>query len=207
MSNRLNNFRYFFLSPIYDLALHWFYRPLVQRLIAAVNAEPGQQVLEIGVGTGISLPFYDARRKHVTAIDCSLPMLAAARRRAARTPGLHLSLEHAAAEDYLSQPGQFDQIVFCNCLSVMSQPAQVLATYYDRLSASGRIYLLNHFTPERGLLRQLDRVLSPVGAVLGFKNFFPLPNLLTARPMAHTRTMRGGYWRIVEISKSADARV
>lgn len=204
MSNRLNNFRYFLLAPVYDLALRWFYAPLVRRLIAAVNAQPGQQVLEIGVGTGISLPFYDAQRKHVTAIDCSLPMLASARRRAARSPELHLTLAHAAAEDFASQPGQFDQIVFCNCLSVMQQPAQVLASYYDRLPAGGRIYLLNHFTPERGLLRQLDKALSPVGAVLGFKNFFPLPNLLDAHTRQQTSTLLGGYWRIVEISKAAD---
>ena len=204
MSNRLNNFRYFLLAPVYDLALRWFYAPLVRRLIAAVNAQPGEQVLEIGVGTGISLPFYDAQRKHVTAIDCSLPMLASARRRAARSPQLQLTLAHAAAEDFASQPGQFNQIVFCNCLSVMQQPAQVLASYYDRLPAGGRIYLLNHFTPERGLLRQLDKALSPVGAVLGFKNFFPLPSLLNAQTMQQTSTLLGGYWRIVEISKAAD---
>jgi phosphatidylethanolamine/phosphatidyl-N-methylethanolamine N-methyltransferase len=202
MSNRLNNFRYFFLSRIYDLALHWFYRPLVRRLVAAVNEQPGQRVLEIGVGTGISLPFYDAQRKHVTAIDCSLPMLATARRRAARSPQLHLTLQHAAAEDYPSQPGEFDQIVFCNCLSVMKQPAQVLEAYYNLLPTGGRIYLLNHFTPERGLLRQFDRMLAPVGAVLGFKNFFPLPSLLNADTMHCTSTLRTGYWRIVEISKA-----
>lgn len=204
MSTRLNNFRYFLLSPIYDLALHWFYGPLVKRLITAVNDQPGQRVLEVGVGTGISLPFYDAQRKQVTAIDCSLPMLATARRRAASAPGLQLNLQHAAAEDYPSQPGQFDQIVFCNCLSVMKQPAQVLEAYYNLLPAGGRIYVLNHFTPERGLLRQLDKALAPVGAVLGFKNFFPLPNLLSAQTTPRVSTLRGGYWRIVEISKAAD---
>jgi phosphatidylethanolamine/phosphatidyl-N-methylethanolamine N-methyltransferase len=201
MSTKLNNFRYFFFTPIYDVALQWFYRPLVQQLIAAVNAQHGERVLEIGVGTGISLPYYNAQCKQVTAIDCSLPMLETARKKASRTPALRLSLEHAAAEDFESQAGQFDQIVFCNSLSVMQQPARVLAAYYELLPVGGSIYLLNHFTPESGILRQLDKLLTPVGTLLGFKNFFPLQHLIDSQNMVQISTLLHGYWRIVQITK------
>ena len=112
MSNQLNNLRYSLYARVYDRLLQRFYQPLVRQLVAAVNAQPGRRVLEVGVGTGISLPFYDAQRKHVTAIDCSAPMLEAARAKAAQFSDLPLTLEVASAEDYASRAAGFEQVVF-----------------------------------------------------------------------------------------------
>jgi phosphatidylethanolamine/phosphatidyl-N-methylethanolamine N-methyltransferase len=205
MSTRLNNLRYFLLSPIYDLALQWFYRPLVRQLVAAVNAGPGREVLEVGVGTGISLSFYDAHCKHVTAIDCSAPMLQAARAKAAHFPTLPLTLELASAEEYAGRAAAFGQVVFCSVLSVVSQPAQVLQAYYQALPAGGRLYLLNHFTPTHGPLRLADRLLSPLGNVLGFKNYFPLSALTDVLHQPEISTLKPGYWSIVQITKPQPA--
>ncbi|TGE29330.1 class I SAM-dependent methyltransferase [Hymenobacter metallicola] len=202
MSTRLNNLRYYFFSFIYDLALQWFYRPLVRRLIETVNAQPGEQVLEIGVGTGITIPFY-AGRKQVTGIDCSLPMLQLARKKAAQHPAVRIALEHAAAEDFSSAAARFGQVVFCNSLSVIDQPRQVLSTYYAGLPPGGSLYILNHFTAERGPLRQLDKLLTPVGRILGFQSFFPLQQLLTPDMQPGLSVVAGGYWRIVRITKPA----
>ncbi|MBH8568036.1 class I SAM-dependent methyltransferase [Microvirga sp. STS02] len=200
MSTQLSNFRYFFLARIYDAALLWFYQPLVRRLVAAVNAEAGDNVLEVGVGTGISLPYYDPR-KQVTAIDCSLPMLQRARKKAAEHPEVQVDLQHAAGEDFQHEAGRFEHVVFCNSLSVVESPGQLLNAYYASLRPGGHIYLLNHFTPERGPLRQLDRLLTPAGKLLGFKSFFPLSPLLAPDATVKIRHGRAGYWRIVHIQK------
>lgn len=200
MSTQLSNFRYFFLARIYDAALLWFYQPLVRRLVEAVNAEPGDQVLEVGVGTGISLPYY-APRKRVTAIDCSLPMLKLARKKAAEYPAVQVELQHAAGEDFQHEAGRFEHVVFCNSLSVVENPGALLSAYYASLRPGGHIYLLNHFTPERGPLRQLDRLLTPAGKLLGFKSFFPLSPLLAPDATVQIGPGRAGYWRIVHIQK------
>ncbi|KAA9338521.1 class I SAM-dependent methyltransferase [Hymenobacter busanensis] len=199
MSTASNNIRYFFFSLVYDRALQWFYRPLIARLIGEVNAQPAGQVLEIGVGTGLSLPFY--RQPHVTAIDCSAPMLSAARRKANALPDLQLELVHASAEDYSPQAHRYRHIVFCNTLSVVADPAAVFRAYYVALPAGGNIYILNHFTPERGVLRILDRLLKPLGNVLGFKSYFPLSSLVGPDALAQARTVLSGYWGIVHIQK------
>ncbi|MCB2408032.1 class I SAM-dependent methyltransferase [Hymenobacter lucidus] len=199
MSTRFNNVRYYFYSFIYDLALQWFYRPLVRRLIGAVNAQAGQRVLEIGVGTGITIPFYTGH-KHVTGIDCSLPMLNLARKKAAQHPAVRIALHHAAAEDYSTAAG-FEQVVFCNSLSVIDEPAQVLGAYYTGLPPGGSLYILNHFTAEHGPLRQLDKLLTPVGKTLGFRSFFPLLPLLSPEMRPGLTVLAGGYWRIVRITK------
>jgi phosphatidylethanolamine/phosphatidyl-N-methylethanolamine N-methyltransferase len=201
MSNRLNNLRYSLYARVYDRLLRRFYQPLVRQLVAAVNAQPGRRVLEVGVGTGISLPFYDAQRKHVTAIDCSAPMLEAARAKSAQFSGLSLTLEVASAEDYAGRAAGFEQVVFCSVLSVVSEPAQVLQAYYEALPPGGRLYLLNHFTPAHGPLRLADQLLTPVGKVLGFKNYFPLSALTAGLHRPEITTLKPGYWSIVQLTK------
>jgi len=205
MSTRLNNLRYFLFARVYDLALRRFYQPLVRQLVAAVNAQPGRRVLEVGVGTGISLPFYDAQRKHVTAIDCSAPMLQAAQAKATQFPTLPLALAEASAEEYASRAADFEQIVFCSVLSVVREPAQVLQAYYEALAPGSRLYLLNHFTPAQGPLRLADRLLTPIGKVLGFKNYFPLSALTAGLHRPEITTLKPGYWSIVQITKPQGA--
>ncbi|MDO7877280.1 class I SAM-dependent methyltransferase [Hymenobacter sp. ASUV-10] len=201
MSTRLNNLRYFLFARVYDLALRRFYQPLVRQLVAAVNAQPGRRVLEVGVGTGISLPFYNAQRKHVTAIDCSAPMLQAAREKSAQFTTLPLDLQEASAEDYASRAADYEQIVFCSVLSVVQEPAQLLQAYYEALRPGGRLYLLNHFTPAHGPLRLADRLLTPIGKILGFRNYFPLSALTAGLQHPEITTLKPGYWSIVQITK------
>ncbi|GGF03354.1 class I SAM-dependent methyltransferase [Hymenobacter cavernae] len=200
MATKLNNARYYLLSFIYDFALQWFYRPLVRQLVDVINQQPGENVLEIGVGTGITIPYY-THYKQVTGIDCSWSMLQVARKRAQDYPNTRIALKHAAAEEYNLGPAAFEQIVFCNSLSVIENPKLVLSAYYNQLQAGGSLYILNHFTAESGLLRWVDKLLTPVGKVLGFKSFFPLQTLLDPETMSDVTTLVNGYWRIVQIKK------
>jgi phosphatidylethanolamine/phosphatidyl-N-methylethanolamine N-methyltransferase len=199
MAHTFNNLRYSLLAVIYDRALHWFYDGRARRLVGAIQAAPADEVLEIGVGTGISLRHYGPQR--VTAIDCSLPMLRKARRKAAELPGLRLELVHAAAEDYCPRAHRYQHVVFCNSLSVIHQPRELLHAYYAALAPGGNIYILNHFTPASGPLRLFDRALTPVGKLLGFRSYFPLEAVAGPELLAHSRVLGGRYWRIVHIHK------
>ena len=58
-----------------------------RRVMSVVNQLPGRDVLEVGVGTGLALPYY-TRDKRITGIDLSVDMLKQARRRVAHH-GLH----------------------------------------------------------------------------------------------------------------------
>jgi phosphatidylethanolamine/phosphatidyl-N-methylethanolamine N-methyltransferase len=199
-ATRWNNLRYYFLAPVYDRALKWFYKPLVKQLIEKVNSSEGSAVLEVGVGTGISIPYYN-QEKQVTAIDCSLPMLNNARKKIMQYPAAKIDLVHSGAESYADHAQQFDHIIFCNSLSVIADPREVLKNYYERLKNKGHIYILNHFTPERGLLHHIDKLLFPVGKVLGFKSYFPLSGVIDPSRMKHITVSLDGYWSIVTITK------
>jgi phosphatidylethanolamine/phosphatidyl-N-methylethanolamine N-methyltransferase len=75
----------------YDNAFGLISRHARHQAIEAVNALPGLDVLEVGVGTGLALPHYSAA-KRVTGIDLSADMLARARERVA-----NLGLTHVEA--------------------------------------------------------------------------------------------------------------
>ena len=73
-------------ARIYDASFGSITARARRKTVAEINRLPGERVLEVGVGTGLSLPRY-APGKRVTGIDLSGEMLAQAR---ARTAALRL---------------------------------------------------------------------------------------------------------------------
>src|SRR5687767_4682473 len=97
MQDKLNNFRYYFFSFIYDLTISVFYKSLVKHLIEEVNMQQGKHVLEVVIGTGVTIPLYD-KSKYLTGIDISEAMLKKAGKKASQNPVLDLKLMQVSAE-------------------------------------------------------------------------------------------------------------
>src|SRR5258707_14403646 len=92
LEDTLKTYRLF--SGSYDLLFGPVFRPGRKDAVRIANDRPGQRILEVGVGTGLSLPHFrpDSR---VTGIDVSAEMLAKAearveREKLAHVEGLHL---------------------------------------------------------------------------------------------------------------------
>ena len=97
-----------------------------RRAVETVNALPGPNVLEVGVGTGLALPHYRAD-KRITGIDLSTEMLAFARQRVradriANVDGLF----ELDAEATGFAPGSFDIAVAMFVASVVPHPRRLL---------------------------------------------------------------------------------
>src|SRR3954447_25387846 len=74
---------YRLFSGSYDFVFGPVFHPGRKEAVRIANDRPGQRILEVGVGTGLSLPYF-RRDAKVVGIDVSAEMLAKARRRAAR---------------------------------------------------------------------------------------------------------------------------
>ena len=133
-------------APVYDLVFgRVFARGRSAAAAAATRA--GGTVLEVGVGTGLSLPAYD-RATRIVGIDISEPMLAKARARVRRL-GLGnvdgLMLMDAERLDFAD--ASFDVVVSQYVVTAVADPEAALDEFARVLKPGGAIILT---TPRRG---------------------------------------------------------
>jgi len=119
-------------------------------------------VLELGVGSGLNLAFYDpVRVTKVTGIDPSAPLLRRAGPRVARAP-VPVELVEASAERLPFDPASFDSAIVTYSLCSMNDPARALAEVRRVLRPGGALMFIEHgLAPDPGTLwwqRRLDPI-------------------------------------------------
>src|SRR5207248_7757290 len=84
---------YGFLSGSYDIVFGPVFHPGRKEAVRIANDRPSQRILEVGVGTGLSLPYFRPDSQ-ITGIDISAEMLAKAERRVGRQGLKHVRALH-----------------------------------------------------------------------------------------------------------------
>ena len=125
----------------------------------------GGRILEVGVGTGISLPDY-ARTNRLVGIDISEPMLRKAQ--AARAPSTGSSNVEALAvmDVHISAfpDNSFDVVVAQYVITAVPDPEAALDEFARVLRPGGEIVLVNHIGAEKGMRRAFELWLCAGGA-------------------------------------------
>jgi phosphatidylethanolamine/phosphatidyl-N-methylethanolamine N-methyltransferase len=165
-------------AGLYDVGFGLISSPARRRAIAAVNALPGQNVLEVGVGTGLALPWY-GDDKQVTGIDLSVDMLARARLRATRLKlGTVVALEEMDAEDMTFEADCFDIAVAMFVASVVPNPRKLLAEMRRVVRPGGTLLFINHFARDAGPVAAVEAGLARASSTLGWHPDFRVEALL-----------------------------
>ncbi|MCA0422815.1 MAG: class I SAM-dependent methyltransferase [Proteobacteria bacterium] len=137
----------------------------------------GNEVLEVGVGTGLSLPEYPAHC-HVSGCDLSEPMLAKAFEKIERhglTNVRGLSVMDAC---HLGFPDQaFDAVVAQFLLTLVPNPEQALDEFARVLRPGGEIIIANHIGAESGPMATFEKAVAPLARTLGWRAEFPLQRI------------------------------
>jgi ubiquinone/menaquinone biosynthesis C-methylase UbiE len=116
--------------------------------------------LEIGVGTGLSVPYY-GNDVVLTGIDVSPAMLAQARKRADDL-GREVSLREADAETLTFPDSSFDTVVFGLCLCSIPDDRRAVEEAARVLKPGGRLLLLEHVRSPKRTVRAVQRLLDPL---------------------------------------------
>ncbi len=154
-----------------------------RRAVAAVNALPGRDVLEVGVGTGLALPRYN-KDKRITGIDLSVEMLGRARERVAEKGLRNVSaLYEMDAEATSFDDASFDTAVAMFVASVVPNPKCLLAEMRRVVKPGGNILFVNHFSAERGPRWWIERAMAPASRALGWHPDFAIEALLSPDDM------------------------
>jgi phosphatidylethanolamine/phosphatidyl-N-methylethanolamine N-methyltransferase len=158
-------------APVYDLVFGAVFEHGRQAAIAAAE-RIGGRILEVGVGTGISLPYYSASSR-LYGVDISEPMLRKAQQRVDEL-GLD-NVEALAVMDAerLDFPdNSFDVVVAQYVITTVPNPEATLDEFARVLKPGGEIVLLSRVGAEAGLRRSLERWFAPTARKLGWRTEF-----------------------------------
>lgn len=186
------------LANHYDRFFGPVFEPGRQLAIGKMDCQPGDKVLEVGVGTGLSLPQYPASVK-VTGIDVSPHMLERARQKL-NGDASRVRLELMDAQDLSYADASFDKVVAMYVASVVPDPSAMMAEMKRVCRPGGELFILNHFSRDRGAMAVMERLASPLSKLVGFRPSFPLHDFLA---MAKLEVLEiepvnlFGYWTLI----------
>jgi phosphatidylethanolamine/phosphatidyl-N-methylethanolamine N-methyltransferase len=159
-------------APVYDLVFGRVFRAGRRAAIDAAEVIGGR-ILEVGVGTGLSLPQY-SRSNSVYGIDISAPMLDKARDRVTR---FHLDqvegLAVMDAEHLMFPDASFDVVVAQYVVTAVPHPEKALDEFVRVLRPGGEIVITSRIGAEAGLRGAVEKTLMPITSRLGWRTEFP----------------------------------
>jgi len=191
------------IAKVYDFTFGPTLHPGRLRAIDRMDIQPGERVLEVGVGTGINLSLYP-KNCSVVGIDFSGPMLEIARERAARKDVRNVRLLQMDAADLKFADNSFDIVYAPYLISVVPDPVKVAHEMRRVCRPGGRIIVLNHFLSPNAVLKRIERLISPFTIHIGFKADLDLPAFLAQaelRPQSIEKVNIPKLWSLVTVIK------
>jgi phosphatidylethanolamine/phosphatidyl-N-methylethanolamine N-methyltransferase len=159
-------------APVYDLVFGPVFRHGRRAAVRAAEAVGGR-VLEVGVGTGLSLGDY-GRGTRVVGIDISEPMLDKARQRVKAQELKNIEALEVMDAECLGVPdASFDVVVAQYVVTAIPNPERALDEFARVVRPGGEIILTTRVGAETGLRGTVEKWLMPLTTRLGFRTEFP----------------------------------
>jgi len=196
---------YSILAGFYDGFFGWALGPGRRRALARLDVEPGDRILEVGVGTGLSLPLYPASCQ-VTGIDISEPMLDRARARLEDLGRTDVDLRAMDARDLKFQDGSFDSVFAPYVISVVPDPERVMAEMVRVCRPGGRVVVVNHFQSTSRALGAVEKAITPWSCWIGFRMDLPVDSVTRTAGLrldSEERVNLLGMWRLLVFRRVA----
>lgn len=187
-------------AGVYDRLFGRVFRQSREAAIRSLDITPGERVLEVGVGTGLTLPLYP-RHCQVVGIDLSQAMLDKARERVRRDGLGNVQLLHMDAADMAFEDDSFDWVIAAYVVTAVPDYAGLMREIVRVCRPQGRIVLLNHFVNGHRLVGAVERVISPLCEHIGFRTDLTVDRVLDGLPLSvdrHEKVKPLGMWHLVE---------
>lgn len=193
-------------APIYDATFGKIVEAGIKQTVLRANEFKGR-VLEVGVGTGLSLPRYGEHLR-VTGIDLSTHMLQRARQRLKRVGARNVeALLEMDASALTFADGSFDVVTAMYVLTVVSDPAKVIHELARVTKPGGTVLVANHFSVAGGLLGMVEKKMSKHAAKLGWRPEFPVDSVLVSdrlRLVSLKQLKPWGFFTLLEFRRVGD---
>lgn len=188
-----NTFGFFY--PVIDL----FLQPQKRKLFNEINSLPFGKLLEVGTGNGSHFKYYKTHA--ITGIDTSKRMLQTAQKHANN----NIQLLQMNGEKLCFENESFEYVVLSHVIAVVEHPEQLLLEVNRVLKPNGKIFILNHFTPNNGL-QYVDKAFKSISNKLHFNAVFHANQLQELRKFNLLQEINAGffsYFKIMIYEKTA----
>jgi phosphatidylethanolamine/phosphatidyl-N-methylethanolamine N-methyltransferase len=166
-------------SSLYDIVFGANLNQGRKRAIEMMDLQLSESILEIGIGTGISLKSYN-RCQEITGIDLSEKMIAKAKNRVQEYGHEKTKLLVGDAENLPCDSESFDKVVIMYVYSVTPNPLKLIEEAKRVCTNNGDIYMVNHFSNyDDSQLTLSEKILRKYTAKIGFRSDFPYQKYVT----------------------------
>lgn len=155
------------LSYLYDLIFTRIFAPRIHHVVRSLQIPPGARVLEVGVGTGLSLDAYP-RHAEVVGIDLAPEMLDKAEEKARRHGWRHIRLLEMDALNLKFEDDSFDYVTAFHVISVVPDARRLMQQILRVLRPQGTLAIVNHFRSTNRVFAALDTMIEPITLRLGW---------------------------------------
>jgi phosphatidylethanolamine/phosphatidyl-N-methylethanolamine N-methyltransferase len=161
-------------APFYDAVFGAALQPGRRHIVRALNGQSGQDILEVGVGTGLSLPLYPPD-VHVIGIDVCWDMLKRAQTRVRHRHLTHVEgIAQMDAQNMGFASGSFDKVVAMYVLTVLPDPLPLITEMRRVCKPDGELVFVNHFHSGK----PIEHLLSPLSKWVNYRSDLLLEDFL-----------------------------
>ncbi len=189
---------------MYDFYFGAVFEPGRRAVINRMRCYPGERILEVGVGTGLSLPLYP-ESVLLTGIDLSAEMLDGARARVERDGLANVQLYEMDAELMSFADNSFDKVVAMYVASVVPHPDRLVAEMHRVCKPGGELFIVNHFHSDNPLIARVEKMIAPLSRMLGFRPDFSLNKFLRDTGLEvvdKSQVNLLGYWTLLRAANN-----
>jgi phosphatidylethanolamine/phosphatidyl-N-methylethanolamine N-methyltransferase len=193
-------------APVYDHTFGKIAGAGRKHAVEIINQSTGR-VLEVGVGTGLSLPAYK-RELEIVGIDLSPEMLEKAHERVAEEELRNVTGLHEMDAGELQFPdGSFDTVAAMFVMTVVPEPEKVMRELSRVCRVGGEVLLVNHFSTDDGARGWVERRMAPFGDKLGWRPVFDVERVMVCPELSLVEKRELRPWGIFTLMRFKKERV
>ncbi len=198
---------YYDLSGLYDKIFERVFKRRIFQVVNRLNIPAGARVLEVGVGTGLSLNAYP-RHAEVTCVDLSQDMLDIAAEKMTKARHGHIKLMQMDGQNLKFDTDEFDYVTAFHVVTVVPDPAKLVNELTRVCKPDGQVVIINHFRSPRPYISAIVDLADPVTRRLGWSTRLSLDKAMEGQSLALQQSYKTSPWSlftVVEARKFAEA--
>ncbi|MFQ5428453.1 MAG: class I SAM-dependent methyltransferase [Thermodesulfobacteriota bacterium] len=186
-------------SSVYDMLFKRFFYPRISNAITSMDIKPGERVLDVGVGTGLSFSVFPKHCK-VVGIDLSREMLRKAKKKIDDNSLDNINVLSMDAMSVGFADDSFDKVFISHVVSVVPDPYRVMEEVKRVCKKDGTVVVVNHFKSKNRLIEMCEKWMNPICKKIGWRSDLSLNDFVSNAGLKVTKQYmlkKLDFWHIV----------